>query len=133
MYWPQLAWWHGQKGVGTKNEGMENVWKFTVTKESIWSERRWPGSSDRLLLEDVGTKGPRCDTTSSPDDKSMNLKQTCLDDVEIMIIMWSTGTFRNAWTEKNEYGELKVELTPVPTEMIQELTLTHRNITFFRG
>ena len=59
MCWLQLAWWRGPKGVGTRNEeGIENVWKFTVARKSIWSARWWPGSSDRLLLEDFGTKGP---------------------------------------------------------------------------
>ena len=47
-----------------------------------------PGSSFRHQLEDSGMKWPNEDMTMSPDNKSMNLKDKCLDDTKNMMIMW---------------------------------------------
>ena len=74
-------------GNGTNEEGMERVWKFTTTVKSGCNECREPGSSAKLLLEDLGMTWPRYDTIVSPDNRSMNLIETRHDEVENMKIM----------------------------------------------
>ena len=53
----------------------------------------------RLQLGDSGMKWPRYDTSISPDSRSMNLKETCLDDVKNMMICGQKKIFERLGRE----------------------------------
>ena len=57
-------------------------------RKARWKESRGPGSSVGLLQE--------YDTIMSPDNRRMNLNETCLDDVKKKMIMWSEDKFWKA-------------------------------------
>ena len=53
----------------------------------------------------------------SPDNRNMNLKETCPDDVKNMLITWSREMW-NEWAERHEYSELREGLWPEATTMV---------------
>ena len=87
-----------------------------------------PTSSVRLQLENLGKKWPRYGPIVSPDNRNTNLRDTCLDDVKNMSIMWWKGMCWKDPAGKHEYGESqKVVLTKKDHE---EVTQMHKHIVF---
>ena len=83
-----LAW--AKSRLKKKNkEGMRRVWKFTMTRKISWENAEAQGSSVRSQMEDLGMKRPRYDSIKSPDNRSVNIQETCPDDVKKMLIIWS--------------------------------------------
>ena len=79
MCWQQTVCQPGRKAVGTKkNEGgMTQMWKYTLATQVIWKASRGQESSVGPQLEDLGME-----TLVSPETRTMNLKETSLDEEE---------------------------------------------------
>ena len=71
----------------------EHVWMHMMARKVRWETCRGPGSSVRLQLGNLEMKWPRNDTHVSHDNSKMNLKETCLDDLKNMMVIWSKEKF----------------------------------------
>ena len=94
LAWAESCW-------NKKNEeGMQRLWKFIMVRKVCWKTCRGQDVSVRLQFEDFGVNWPRYDTILSPDNRNMNLKETCPDDVENMTFIWSNEKIWREWAER---------------------------------
>ena len=77
-----------------------------MTRKISWQNVEAQGSSVRSQMEDLGMKRPWYDSIKSPDNRNVNIQETCPDDVKKMLIIWSTVVF-DGLDRRHECSELK--------------------------
>ena len=103
MRWPPSVWWRGRQAFGIYDAAvMERAWKYALMRKFSWKERKGPWSSVRLQLDDLETEWPGYDVKVSPDNRHMNLNETCPDDVKHMIIKGSRESERERERERKK-------------------------------
>ena len=90
----ELAW---AKSCWNKNseEGVLSAWKLTKAGKSAGKHAEVQAAV--LNCSGLGMKWLGYDTIKSPDNRNMDFKETCRDDVKKMLIIWSQEKVWKDW------------------------------------